>query len=110
MGDGGRGRDENAEDGDRQRPERQREDVRNRGQEDKPMRGDPEGRLGELDDVLETEDYPLTTDELVDAYGDYEIETQGGEESLEEVLASTQNQTYESADDVRNRLLGLVHR
>jgi hypothetical protein len=47
---------------------------------------------------------------LVEAYGDYEIETQGGTESLEEVLAPTENQTYDSADDVRSRLLGLIHR
>ncbi|WP_246308058.1 DUF5789 family protein [Halorarum salinum] len=51
-----------------------------------------------------------TTDGLVEASVDYAIDTQGGEESLEEVLAPTDNQTYDSADDVRSRTLGLVHR
>ncbi len=74
------------------------------------MRDDPGGRLGDLDDALQTHDYPATTDELVEAHGDYEIETQDGEESLEEVLAATENQTYDSANDVRSRLLGLIHR
>ena len=50
------------------------------------------------------------TDELVEAYGGYAIETQGGQESLDEVLASTDNQMYDSANDVRSRLLRLVHR
>ncbi|WP_101296045.1 DUF5789 family protein [Halegenticoccus soli] len=94
----------------RQQPEREVEEERDRAHEDRAMSGDPGGRLGDLDEALETHGYPITTDELVEAYGDYEIETQGGTESLEEVLASTDNQTYDSADDVRSRILGLIHR
>jgi hypothetical protein len=94
----------------RQQPERNREEVRDRDHEDRAMIGDPGGRLGDLDEALETQNYPTTTDELVEVYGDYEIETQGGTESLEKVLATTDNQTYDSADDVRSRLLGLIHR
>lgn len=74
------------------------------------MSGDLGGRLGDLDEALETQSYSTTTDELVDAFGDYEIETQGGTESLEDVLATTDNQTYDSADDVRRRVLGLIRR
>ena len=110
MPDDKRGRDETEDDEQRQQPERKREDVRDRAHEDRAMGGDPGGRLGDLDETLETQDYPTTTDELVKAYGDYEIETQGGTESLEEVLAPTEDQTYDSADDVRSRLLGLIHR
>ncbi|WP_224337861.1 DUF5789 family protein [Haloprofundus halobius] len=110
MPDDKRGRDENMDDEQRQQPERKREDVRDRAHEDRAMSGDPGGRLGDLDEVLEAQEYPTTTDELVEAYGDYEIETQGGTESLEEVLAKTDNQTYDSADDVRSRILGLIHR
>ena len=98
------------EDNDNERPERKREEVRDRAHEDRAMSGDPGGRLGDLDEALETQNYPTTTDELVEAYGNYEIETQGGTESLEKVLASTDNQTYDSADDVRSRILGLIHR
>jgi hypothetical protein len=110
MPDDKRGRDENPDDEQRQQPERKREDVRDRAHEDRAMSGDPGGRLGDLDEVLEIRDYPTTTDELVEAYGDYEIETQGGTVSIEEVLAPTDNQTYDSADDVRSRVLGLIHR
>ena len=110
MPDDERGRDENSDDEQRKQPERKREDVRDRAKEDRAMSGEPGGRLGDLDEALETQGYPTTTDELVEAFGDYEIETQGGTESLEEVLAPTEDQTYDSADDVRSRLLGLIHR
>jgi hypothetical protein len=102
--------DENEDSEQPQQPERKREEVRDRAREDRAMSGDPGGRLGDLDEALESRNYPATTDELVEAYGEYEIETQGGTESLEEVLAPSDNQTYDSADDVRSRLLGLIHR
>ncbi|WP_435335841.1 DUF5789 family protein [Haloarchaeobius sp. TZWWS8] len=105
-----RGRDGIADDEPRQRPGRAEEKVRDRAREDSAMSGSLGGRLGDLDEALETHSYPTTTNELVDAYGDYEIETQGGTESLEDVLSRTGNQTYDSADDVRSRVLGLVHR
>jgi hypothetical protein len=47
------------------------------------MTDGPDERLGDLDDALENQDYPTTTDELVAAYGDYEVEAQGGTKSLE---------------------------
>ena len=104
------GRDEKSDDEERRQPERKREEVRDRAHEDQAMAGDLDGRLGDLDEALENQDYPITTDELVEAYGDYEIETQRGTESLGEVFTPTDNQTYDSADDVRSRILGLVHR
>lgn len=104
------GRDETTDGEERRPPERKREDVRDREHEDRAKSGDPAGRLGGLDERLETIEYPTTTDELVAALGDYEIETQGGTTSLEGVLAPTENQTYDSADDVRSRILGLIHR
>ncbi|ODR80351.1 hypothetical protein BG842_07735 [Haladaptatus sp. W1] len=110
MVDDNQGREKKANDEKRHQPEREVEEVRNRAGEDQQKRGDPSAQLGELDEALETQGYPTTTDELVEAYGDYEIETQGGTESLEEVLASTENQTYDSANDVRRRILGLIHR
>ena len=110
MADDKQGRDKQADHEDHHQPEREQEEVRNRADEDRAMPGGPGDRLGDLDEALETHDYPTTTDELVEAYGEYEVETQGGEESLGEVVAPTENQTYDSADDVRSRLLGLVHR
>ena len=93
-----------------QDPERETEDVRDRTGEERAMNGDPSGRLGDLGGDLEGHDYPATTDELVAAYGDYEIEIQDGTKSLREVLSTTDNQTYDSASDIQARILGLVHR
>ncbi|GAA0533216.1 hypothetical protein ABNG02_09665 [Halorubrum ejinorense] len=98
------------DDEERREPERKREETRDRDQEDKAMPGDPDERLGELDNELEAEEYPTTTNELVEAYGDYGIETQHGTKTLEEVLASTDDQTFDSPDDVRSRILGMIHR
>jgi len=110
MANDNRSRDGRTDDEQRDQPERDIEEVRNRATEDQQKHGDPSEQLGDLDDELETQDYPTTTNELVEAYGDHEIQTQSGEKSLERVLAATKDQTYDSADDVRSRILGLIHR
>lgn len=110
MADDKQSRDEQADrEKDRQR-ERDVEEARTRGDEREPVGEDQSGRLGDLDEALESHDYPATTTELVEAYGEYELETQSGEKSLEAVLSSTEDQMYESAEDVRKRVLGLIRR
>ena len=110
MADDKQGRDKQADNEERRQRERELEEARNRADEAEPMHDNPGEQLGDLDEALETHDYPTTTDELVKAYGDYEIETQGGSKSLNEVLTPTDSQTYVSADDVQSRIQGLIHR
>ncbi|MFD1512836.1 DUF5789 family protein [Halomarina rubra] len=110
MGDNKRGREKQADDEERRQQEREVEEARSRADEAEPLRDDPTGQLGDLDEALENHAYPSTTNELVERYGGYDVETQNGEASLEEVFASTDDQTYYSADDVRSRVLGLIHR
>ena len=110
MADDKRGREQQADDEERRQREREMGEARNRADEPEPMRTDPSEQLGDLDDALDTHEYPTTTQELITAYGDYKIETQSGEKSLEDVFTSTGNQRYDSADDVRRRILGIVHR
>ncbi|MFD1512835.1 DUF5789 family protein [Halomarina rubra] len=110
MTKGKRQRDRRAGDDDQRQPNRDREEVRDYAHEDKAMPGDSKGRLGNLDDALDTQEYPVTTNELVEVHGDHAVETQDGMKSLREILAPTDDQTYVSADDVRNRILGLIHR
>ncbi|WP_079977682.1 DUF5789 family protein [Halococcus sediminicola] len=110
MADNKQGRDEQADREEERQREREVEEVRTRGDEKEPMGDDPAERLGDLDEALKSHDYPATTNELVEAYGEYELETQGGKQSLADVLASTDDQTYDSADDVRKRILGLIGR
>jgi hypothetical protein len=110
MADDKRSREKQADDEERRQREREVAEARTRGDEAEPMRDGPVDQLGDLDEALETHDYPTTTDDLIEAYGDYQIETQDGWESLDEVLAPTDNQTYVSADDVRSQIRGHIHR
>lgn len=110
MADNKKSRDKQADDEERRQRERELEEARNRADEAEPVHDDTGEKLGALDEALESHDYPTTTDELVTAYGDREIETQGGQESINDVLAPIDNETYDSADDVRNRIQGLIHR
>lgn len=112
MADDKRGRDEKADNEERRQRERELKEARTRADEEEPARGDADAdadeRLGDLDEALETHDYPTTTTELVAAYGDDDVETRGGTASLEEVLADTENRTYDSAADVRSRILDRI--
>ncbi|WP_435159634.1 DUF5789 family protein [Haladaptatus sp. DFWS20] len=63
--------------------------------------------LGELSDELDNHDYPASVDDLVAEYGDYEIEYPNGSERFEEVIGPL-DETYESADDVRQSILNMV--
>lgn len=110
MADDKQGRDEQADRKEERQQEREIEESRTRGEEEEPMRVDPGEELGDLDEVLKSHDYPATTNELVEAYGDHELETQGGKKSLEDVLSATDEQVYDSVDDVRRRVLGLISR
>ncbi|WP_436907489.1 DUF5789 family protein [Halosimplex marinum] len=109
MAEDRQGREEHADREEERQQERMQEEARSRTDEEEPIRADSGERLGDLDEALETHDYPTTTDKLVEAYGDYEIETQGGTETLDEVLAATDNKSYDSAYDVRRQLLELIH-
>ena len=84
--------------------------TRDRDDEPAPVHDETGERLGDFDDALDHHDYPMTTVELIEAHGDREVETKGGRTSIEEVLAPVDNKRYESADDVRNRIQGLIRR
>ena len=86
MADDKQGRDKQADDTEKRQQELAMEESRERAGEPEPVHDDPSGRLGDLDTVLETHDYPATTEELITAYGDHEVETQGGWKSVDEVL------------------------
>lgn len=105
MADDKRGRDKQARDAERRQRERELEEARDRSDEAEPGK-----QLGDLDDELETHDYPTTTADVIEAYGNYKVETQNGSKSINEVLAPVNNETYDSADDVRNRIQRLINR
>lgn len=110
MADDKNARDKQADDEERRQRERELRESRDRADEPEPIDTEPSEQLGELDEELENHNYPTTTDELISAYGDREVETQGGSKTITEVLTPVDNELYESADDVRNRLQGLISR
>ncbi|MFB6108123.1 MAG: DUF2795 domain-containing protein [Haloplanus sp.] len=53
---------------------------------------------GELIDAFE---YPATTDDIIAAHGDHEMELQRGSETLGEILGRLESEEFETAEDVR---------
>lgn len=73
--------------------------------------------FGPLKEQLATHDYPATGDELLDAYGDFELELPGGSETLREILGKRESEsggeenddiTYESAEEVHQSIRNMV--
>jgi hypothetical protein len=64
--------------------------------------------LGDLKDDLQSADYPMDAEELMDQYGDREIGLPDGEESFEEVMVTGGDETFESADEVEQAILNRV--
>ncbi|AHF99446.1 hypothetical protein HALLA_12290 [Halostagnicola larsenii XH-48] len=108
MADDKNARDKKADDAERRQRKRELEEARDRADEPEPIDPESTDRLGELDDELETLEYPATTDDVLEAYGDSEIDAQNGPKSVAEVLRPVGDESYESADDVRARILGLL--
>jgi hypothetical protein len=110
MADNKKGRDKQADDEERRQRERELEEARDRADEAEPPHDEPGETLGDLDEALENHDYPTTTDELIEAYGDREVESQGGSKSINELLTPFDDETYDSPDEVRNRIQRLLNR
>lgn len=64
--------------------------------------------FGGLDDELDRLDYPVTTAELVEEYGDRTLEFESGETTLAAALDRLGDQTFESSDAVREALYAVV--
>lgn len=66
--------------------------------------------IGPLADELENHSYPATTSEIVEEYGDYEIELPDGSRSLGDVLGGLEgeDEEYDSADEVRQMIYNMV--
>lgn len=64
--------------------------------------------LGDLNRKLDEHDYPTSTDELLAAYGDYEIELPDGSETLSEVLSPMADDSFDSPEAVRQAIYNMV--
>jgi len=103
MADDKRGRDKQAHDEERRQRERELDEALERGDE-----AEPADALGagpdEFEAILEEHEYPTTTDELVEALGDREATVRGSRRSIGDLLAPVDDETHESAADVRDRI------
>jgi hypothetical protein len=61
-------------------------------------------RLNGTADTIESQTYPLTTDELTDRIGDDELELARGTETIADVLQRFGDQTFQTPEDVRHTL------
>lgn len=64
--------------------------------------------LGDLNDDLESHDYPATADELTEEYGDRELDLSNGSKTFDEVLEPVDEKSYESAEEVRQDVFNFV--
>lgn len=64
--------------------------------------------LGDLNDDLESHDYPATAEELIGEYGDRELELSRGTQTFGEILEPVGEKSYESAEEVRQDVFNFV--
>ena len=64
--------------------------------------------FGDLMEDLETIEYPISQDGLFEQFGDEELEFSDGSATLEELLAETNEDEYESAEAVRQAVFNMV--
>ncbi|NHN46067.1 DUF2795 domain-containing protein [Halostella sp. JP-L12] len=56
---------------------------------------------GETTDLIDESEFPMTSEQFVERYGDHEFELPNGSETLREVIQRTDSETYQSPDDAR---------
>ena len=90
--------------------ERQRE--RDREETRRPGDDAPDAEAGDSDAVLHEKlrehDYPASADELVEHYGDHEVEATDDSKRLHDVLSAASGETYQSAAEVRTHIEELL--
>ncbi|WP_449289602.1 DUF5789 family protein [Natronorubrum daqingense] len=64
--------------------------------------------LGELGDELESADYPLSEDELLEEYGDEEIDMEGETATLEELIGPLNEDEYRDYGEVEQAIMNMV--
>lgn len=66
--------------------------------------------FAELDDRVDDDEFPLTTDELLDAHGEVELHLPDDTKTLEEVLGQSRDdgQEFDSLQDIREAVLTMV--
>ena len=68
--------------------------------------------FGRFEDELASENYPIERETLLSEYGEYEIETESGSQTIQSILGGQEMESdgheYESADAVHQAVLNMV--
>lgn len=64
--------------------------------------------FGDLQDDLESIEYPTSTDDLLERYGDRRLEHANGSVTLRDLLGEGPEETYGSADEVHQAVLNMA--
>lgn len=81
--------------------------VDQRDRDDRNQQVDDRGRdrpLGDVDELLDDRDYPVSAEEFVADHGRQEIEANDGKTTLEEVLAPEDDETFDSPEELREQI------
>lgn len=57
--------------------------------------------MADIDERLDAHSYPVTADELIDAYGDLELALPNGSETFGDALSRVESTTFETAEEAR---------
>ena len=64
--------------------------------------------MGDLEEDLESEEYPIGHEELLSEYGDEEIEMEGNETTLEELIGPLGEDEYRDYDELETAIMNMV--
>lgn len=67
-------------------------------------------QLNGTGDAIDAHEYPATTEELIEEYGDRSLELPNGTETVAEVLARLESETFESSHEARLAVYSAVSR
>ena len=104
MADTKEGREKQARAEERRQRRRRLEEALERADEVEPPADEPVVTVDDLDEALSAHDYPATTAELIEAYGDYVVKTDQGWRAMRDVLGALDDRTFGSAAEVRQQL------
>jgi hypothetical protein len=64
--------------------------------------------LQQATELLRDHDYPATTDQLADSYGDYELDLPNGSETLADVFGRVESETFGTSGEAEELLYSAV--
>lgn len=64
--------------------------------------------FGDLQDKLEREAYPMSTDTLLEKHGERELTHANGAETLREIIEPMGHDTFDSVDEIQRAVLTMI--